>query len=103
MSRGICYRNCLRKYLICRKYTDSHRTRACREIHGTIPMPSHVSAINADTTERAIVDKKPMRNIRNGPSLKDFLSSSIIDIPSEKPVPYVQNIHGKNQKGFSNI
>jgi len=66
-------------------------------------MSSHASAINADTTERAAVDKKSMWSIRDGPSLKDFLSPSVIDISSEKPVPYVQNIRGENQKGFSNI
>lgn len=66
-------------------------------------MSSHASAVNADATERAAIDKKTMRNIRDGPSLKDFLSPSVINIPSEKPVPYVQNIRGENQKGFSDI
>jgi len=41
--------------------------------------------------------------MKDGPSLKDFLSPSIIDVPIEEPIPYVQNISGKNQKGFSNI
>jgi len=103
MSGGMCYKNYLRKYLIQWKYTDSHRLRACRAIHETIPMPSHVSAINAGANERTAIDQKPMRNMKNGPSLKDFLSPSVIDIPTEESIPYVQNVSGKNQKGFSNI
>jgi len=103
MSGRMCYRNYLRKYLIQWKYTDFHRLRACRAIHETIPMPSHASAINADATERAAIDQKSMRNMKDGPSLKDFLSPSVIDIPTEESIPYVQNISGKNQKGFSNI
>ncbi|XP_071561360.1 CDK5RAP1-like protein [Temnothorax nylanderi] len=102
MSRGMYYRNCFRKYLLQRKYADPQRLRACRAIHGTIPVPSHASAINADATERA-VDQKPVKNIRDGPSLRDFLSPSVIDIPSEKPVPYLQDIRGENQKVYFDI
>lgn len=99
MSRGMYYRNCLRRYLTQRKYGDSGWLRACRAFHGTIPVPSHASAINAGATE-GVADQKPMRNIRDGPSLKDFLSPSVIDIPRETFVPYVQDIRGENQKGF---
>lgn len=101
MSRGMYYRNCLRKYLTQWKYTDSQRLRACRMIHGTVPVPLHRSAINAGVTERDIGDQKPVRNIKDGPSLRNFLSPPVIlDIPSEKPVPYIQDIRGENQKGF---
>lgn len=100
MSRGMYYRNCLRRYLIQRKCTDS-RVRTCRAIHRTIPVSS--SAINAGATERVALDEKPGRNIRDGPSLKDFLSPSVVDIPSEKPVPYVQDIRGENQKVYFEI
>lgn len=67
-------------------------------IHGTISVPLHVSATNA-----TVVGQKPMRNIRDGPSLKDFLTPSVIDIPSEEPIPYVPDICGKDQKGFTNF
>lgn len=97
MSRGMYYRNCLKKYLIQRKYTDPQRLRACRAIHGTIPVSSQ---IGASATER-VVDQKPLRNIRDGPSLRDFLIPSVIDVPSENPIPYVQNIRSENQKGLS--
>jgi len=65
-------------------------------------MPLHASAANASATEQA-VDQKPMRNIRDGPSLKDFLTPSVIDIPREEPIPYVPDICGKDQKGFTDI
>lgn len=66
-------------------------------------MPLHASVTNAGAPKQAVVGQKPMRNIRDGPSLKDFLTPSVIDIPSETPIPYVPDICGKDQKGFSNI
>ncbi|XP_012524046.2 CDK5RAP1-like protein [Monomorium pharaonis] len=103
MSRGIYYRNCLRKYLLQQKCANLHRLRNCRMIHETIPMLSHVSVFNANVTEQTAINQKPTRNIRDGPSLKDFLSSSIINIPSEEPVPYIQSIRSDNQKVYFEI
>jgi len=74
----------------------------CRTIHETLVL-SHASAINANATEKASTNHKPMRNIRDGPSLKSFLESSIIDISNEKSVPYIPDICGENQKGFSDM
>lgn len=103
MSRGMYYRNYLRRYLIQQKYGDPGRLRACRAFHGTIPVSSHAPAIDAGATERVVVDQKPMRNIRDGPSLKDFLSPPVIVIPRQKPVPYAQDIRGENQKVYFEI
>lgn len=72
-------------------------------IHGTNPRLLHASMVNANTAEHTIIDQKPIRNIKDGPSLRDFLNPSIIDIPDEEPVPYVQNIHGNNQKVYFKI
>ncbi|RLU23079.1 hypothetical protein DMN91_005357 [Ooceraea biroi] len=47
-----------------------------------------------------------MRNsIKDAPSLKDFLASSIaVDVtPSEEAIPYVQDIRGENQKVYIKI
>lgn len=41
--------------------------------------------------------------MKDGPSLRDFIEPSIIDIPTEESIPYVQDIRGGNQKGFRDI
>lgn len=100
MSRGIYYGNRVRKYFILQKYTNSHCLRIRHAIHGT-SVSSHASAIDTNANNEASVKRGPMKSVRDGPSLRDFLGSSIIDIPREEPVPYVQDIRGENQKGFS--
>ncbi|KAL0104775.1 hypothetical protein PUN28_016425 [Cardiocondyla obscurior] len=94
------YGNCFKRYLIQWKCTDPQRFLICRAIHGTIPR--RASAINAGATEQ-IIERKPVRNIQDGPSLKDFLSPSIVDIPSEEPIPYIRDISGKNQKVYFDV
>jgi len=49
------------------------------------------------------MDQKPMRSlIKDGPSLRDFLASPATDVgTNEDPVPYMQDVRGENQKGFS--
>jgi len=78
---------------------DSHRLRACRAIHEIIPM--HQRLMQMQPSE--LLYQKPMKNMKDGLSLKDFLSPFVIDILTEELIPYMQNISGKNQKDFSNI
>ncbi|KAL6260100.1 hypothetical protein P5V15_007639 [Pogonomyrmex californicus] len=101
MSKGMWYRN-LRNCLMQRRWTDPQWLQGCRAIHRTVSMPWHTSVINARSTE-PVIDQKPVRNIRDGPSLRDFLSPSVIDIPNEESVPYLQDVHGKNQKVYFEI
>lgn len=99
MSRGIHYGNCVRKYFMLQKYTNSHCLRMRRGVYGTSAF-SHESTIDTNANKEAFVKQGPIRNIKGGPSLRDFLGPSIVDIPNEEPVPYVQDIRGENQKGF---
>ncbi|XP_011633810.1 CDK5RAP1-like protein [Pogonomyrmex barbatus] len=101
MSKGMWYRN-LRNCLMQRRWIDPQWLQGCRAIHRTISVPWHTSVINARSTE-PVIDQKPVRNIRDGPSLRDFLSPSVIDIPNEESVPYLQDVHGKNQKVYFEI
>lgn len=89
-----------KKYFTQQNYTKSQCFLMCRAIHETLVF-SHASVINANVTER--VSTRPTRNVRDGPSLKDFLGSSIIDISNEKSIPYIPDICGENQKGFSDM
>lgn len=93
MSRGIHYGKYVGKYFMLQKYTNSYCPWIRRAIHGT-----SVSLI--DTNKEALVKQGPMRNIKDGPSLRDFVESSVVDIPNEESIPYVQDIRGENQKGF---
>lgn len=99
MSRGIHYGKYVRKYFMLQKYTNSHRLWMRRAIHGT-SVSSHSSAIDTNTNKEAC-KQRPIRDIRDGPSLRDFIKPSVIDIPNEDFVPYVQDICDENQKGFS--
>lgn len=99
MLRGIYYGKYVRKYFMLQTYTNSYCPWMRRAIHGT-SVSSHSSAIDTSVNKEAFVKQGSMRNIRDGPSLRDFVESSIIDIPKEESVPYVQDIRGENQKGF---
>lgn len=104
MSQGMHCVNCVKKFLARLKYASPHRFRAVRAIHDA-PEPLRASFMsNGDVNERvtSLMNEKPTRSlIKDGPSLKDFLASSTIDVtPNEEFVPYVQDIRGGNQKGF---
>lgn len=61
----------------------------------------YTATINTNATEETSVDQAPTRNlIKDGPSLRNFIKPLNINIPIEKPIPYVQNICGDNQKGI---
>lgn len=96
MSRGIHYGKYVGKYFMLQKYTNSYCPWIRRAIHGT-----SVSLI--DTNKEALVKQGPMRNIKDGPSLRDFVESSVVDIPNEESIPYVQDIRGENQKVYFEI
>lgn len=81
------------------KYTNSYCPRMRPAIHGT-SVSLHSSVIDTNANKEAFVKQGPMRHIKDGPSLRDFVESSIVDIPNEESVPYVQDIRGENQKGF---
>lgn len=100
MLGRVHFGKCFKKYFTQQKYIKFQNLQICRTIHETLVL-SHASVIDASTTERASINHKPMRNVRDGPSLKDFLGSSIIDLSNEKSVPYIPDISGENQKGFS--
>lgn len=110
MSRGLSYGSCFKRYFVQQKYTNPQRSRLCRWIHRSSAL-SRASATDANTVEERIdgtvAQKKSlklwMRDLKTGPSLSDFLSSSAVEIPIEEPVPYVPKIRAENQKGFSHI
>lgn len=99
MSRGIHYGKYIRRYFILQKYTNFHCLWIRRAIHRT-SVSLHSSVIDTNANKEAFVKQRPIRDIRDGPSLRDFVESSIIDIPNEESVPYIQDIRGENQKGF---
>ncbi|XP_011255399.1 CDK5RAP1-like protein [Camponotus floridanus] len=98
MSRGIHYGKYIGKYFMLQKYTNSYCPWMRRAIHGT-----SVSLIDTNANKEALVKLGSMRNIKDGPSLRDFVESSIVDIPNEESVPYVQDIRGENQKVYFEI
>lgn len=107
MSQGMHCVNCVKKFLARLKYASPHRFRAVRAIHDA-PEPLRASFMsNGDVNERvtSLMNEKPTRSlIKDGPSLKDFLASSTIDVtPNEEFVPYVQDIRGGNQKVYFQI
>lgn len=100
MSRGIYYGSCIRKHFMLQKHANSHFPRMKRAIHGTSVL-LHASAIDTNANNEAYVKQGSVRSVKAGPSLRDFLGSSTIDIPKEEPVPYLQDIRlGENQKGL---
>lgn len=84
------------------KYANSHFPRMRQAIYGTSAL-LHVSAIDMNANKEAYAKQGSMRNVKDGPSLRNFLDSSIIDIPKEEPVPYLQDIRGENQKVYFEI
>nr|XP_012227117.1 PREDICTED: CDK5RAP1-like protein [Linepithema humile] len=102
MLGRVHYGKYFKKYFTQQNYTKSQYLRMCRAIHETLVL-SHASVVNTNAAERASTNHKPLRNVRDGPSLKDFLGSSIIDMPNEKSVPYIPDICGENQKVYFEI
>lgn len=93
--------NCIRNFFRQQKYTNAYRHCIYRAMHKTSVL-LHAATINTNAAERASVGQTRSL-IKDGLSLRDFIEPSSIDIPTAEPIPYVQDIHGDNQKGIVDI
>jgi len=96
--------NCVRNFIMRLKHLNPNRFRSIRTIHDASDTLRACPTINRiDVNERISMDQKPVRSlIKDGPSLRDFLVSPATDVDTnEDPVPYMRDVRGENQKGFS--
>lgn len=89
-------KQCLNKYVRLWKIVNTHNIYTYRKLSTTA---SNVDNFNDNKKEK--IKYLP----KDGLSLRDFLietneqSDNVSDIPTIENIPYIQNIHGQNQKG----
>lgn len=94
-------RQCLNKYARLWKIVNTHDIHTCRTLSTTTLVNSSVSDVDHFNDKKEKVKYLPS----DGLSLRDFLvesnerSNNISNVPTVENIPYIQNIHGHNQKG----
>ncbi|XP_043672539.1 CDK5RAP1-like protein [Vespula pensylvanica] len=93
-------KQCLNKYVRLWKIVNTHNNYTCRKLSTTA---SNIDNFSDNKKEK--IKYLP----KDGLSLRDFLietneqSNNVSDIPIVENIPYIQNIHGQNQKVFFEI
>ncbi|XP_046812988.1 CDK5RAP1-like protein [Vespa crabro] len=106
---NLCYvssRQCLNKYARLWKIINIHDIYNCRTLNTTVFLNSTVS--NVDNFSD---NKKEKRTYlpKDGLSLRDFLiknnehDNNVSNIPTVENIPYIQNVHGQNQKVYFDV
>lgn len=85
------------------KIVNTHDTCTSRKLY-----TSSVSLTVPDISNCGNIEEKRTKLLpKEGPSLKDFLidihSDNVADIPPVENIPYIQNIHGQNQKVYFEV